>query len=291
MAGASSRFINEGYKPKYMLELTPGYTLFDAAVKSFEEFFGDAIFLFVTNSLEATLWVESRLSKLDSLKDYKIVTLDGVTKGQAETVYLGLKESYKDLILYENMSAVSDKAFYDKYKNLLVIFNIDTIRHNFKRDLDAFLESYCNLSDDADISNIALFDAIYDTDADQSKWSFCMCQGGSRGSDKLINRKILKTAEKEKIGPWCSTGLYIFPSVISYFDIYIKAATAQYGVSESTKVYDYYIAPLYNVLIDDKFQVGLTQDVTSYVLECDRDDVEFAGVPADYERLKSKYVR
>ena len=302
MAGASSRFISEGYKPKYMLELKPGYTMFRAALESFKDFFADAIFLFITNSLDTTLWVESQLSTMNAVKTYKIVTLDGVTKGQAETVYLGLRDSYSDFIQYEMNSALHNKSFYNHYQNMLVVFNIDTIRHNFRQDLDALLEdSYADMlmrSEGTNVqayyhtldpSNIALFDAIYDPDADPTKYSFCSCTDVVSRDGITVHHAIAQTVEKKQIGPWCSTGLYIFPNSQTYIAIYKTAITKYAAMTNSEELYNYYIAPLYNILVKTANPVDLAQNVTCYVLPCDRKNVDFAGVPADYEKLRLKY--
>ncbi|MGV1717167.1 glycosyltransferase family 2 protein [Vibrio furnissii] len=111
MAGMSSRFFKAGYsKPKYMLE-AKGKTLFEHSVLSFEKYFKDELFVFVIrNVYETKKFVIDQVKKL-GIKEFKIVCLDVETKGQAETVFLGL-------------DGVDDNES-------LTIFNIDTFRPEF----------------------------------------------------------------------------------------------------------------------------------------------------------------
>lgn len=111
MAGMSSRFFNAGYsKPKYMLE-AKGKTLFEHSVLSFEKYFKDELFVFVIRDVyETKKFVIDQVKKL-GIKDFKIICLDVETKGQAETVFLGL-------------DSVDDNES-------LTIFNIDTFRPEF----------------------------------------------------------------------------------------------------------------------------------------------------------------
>ncbi|HDV0904484.1 TPA: glycosyltransferase family 2 protein [Vibrio fluvialis] len=111
MAGMSSRFFKAGYsKPKYMLE-AKGKTLFEHSVLSFEKYFKDELFVFVIRDVyETRKFVIDQVKKL-GIKDFKIVCLDVETKGQAETVFLGL-------------DGIDDNES-------LTIFNIDTFRPEF----------------------------------------------------------------------------------------------------------------------------------------------------------------
>lgn len=111
MAGMSSRFFKAGYsKPKYMLE-AKGKTLFEHSVLSFEKYFKDELFVFVIRDVyETKKFVIDQVKKL-GIKDFKIICLDVETKGQAETVFLGL-------------DGIDDNES-------LTIFNIDTFRPEF----------------------------------------------------------------------------------------------------------------------------------------------------------------
>lgn len=114
MAGLSSRFFKAGYtKPKYMLE-AHGITLFEHSVKSFEKYFSTENFLFIIRDVyQTSVFVEQKAKAL-GIKSFEIVTLKEETRGQAETVYLGLK-----------------KSNCEEYESL-TIFNIDTFRPNFR---------------------------------------------------------------------------------------------------------------------------------------------------------------
>lgn len=242
MAGESSRFFNAGYTvPKYMLPLGDE-TVFDKSVRSFQDYFDNAFFIFVVrNDKYDTFEFVDDHAKLLGIKYYDIQILKEPTKGQAETVYKS--------IINHHLEYSADE---------LVIFNIDTIRHNLSIPIGNF-SSY--------------FDAFYDKDPDEKKWSFCKPLESSPMC-------IAATAEKQKISNWCSTGLYIFGSVQTYSYAYTKACKSD--------DYNYYIAPLYNILIPK----GMWEEPTkssNYILECQKEDVEFSGVPTEYEELKIKY--
>ena len=112
MAGISSRFFNAGFtQPKYMLE-AQGDTLFAHAVKSFAHYFEQEPFLFIIRDVFGTkAFIEKEVDRL-GIKQAHIVTLEDETRGQAETVYLGLQAL-----------AAEDGP--------ITIFNIDTFRPGF----------------------------------------------------------------------------------------------------------------------------------------------------------------
>jgi len=113
MAGQSRRFRESGYaRPKYELPLQ-GESLFARCVRSFERYFDSEPFLFVARrQFEAERFVAAECERL-GIRDFRTVTLDQPTRGQAETVLLGLRQAHcpgNDAIL---------------------IFNIDTIRPGY----------------------------------------------------------------------------------------------------------------------------------------------------------------
>ena len=127
MAGLSSRFFEAGYKePKYKL-VANGKSLFDHSVLSFKHYFSDTPFIFIIRDVFNTLeFVQERCVEL-GLKKYEIITLEEETKGQAETVYLGVKH----LAL----------------NTPITIFNIDTFRQNYRipsivNSCDGYLEVF-----------------------------------------------------------------------------------------------------------------------------------------------------
>ncbi|MCD9537588.1 glycosyltransferase family 2 protein [Photobacterium carnosum] len=111
MAGLSSRFFNAGYtQPKYMLE-AHNESLFDHAVNSFAALFETELFVFIIRDVYQTRqFVETRINAL-GIKQFHITVLNQETRGQAETVALGLTEI--------------------NYQGPITIFNIDTFRPHF----------------------------------------------------------------------------------------------------------------------------------------------------------------
>ena len=112
MAGLSSRFFKAGYElPKYMLEARKD-NLFCHSVKSFQEYFVSEKFVFIVRDVFNTPdFVRLQCLKL-GISDYDIITLNEETRGQAETVALGLSK-------------------YKSFTDSITIFNIDTFRPNF----------------------------------------------------------------------------------------------------------------------------------------------------------------
>lgn len=181
MAGLSSRFKKAGFdKPKYMLE-AKGQTLFNHSVLSFEKYFNTEEFLFIVLDVHDTpKFVEKSATEL-GISNYKIVVLDKPTRGQAETVYLGLK-------------AISLGA-----TTAITIFNIDTFRPGFSypdsfniNDVDGYLETFIGTG---------------------ANWSNVLPK--SKGSDRVV-----KTAEKQEISEFCCTGLYYFRSAEKFMQLF-----------------------------------------------------------------------
>lgn len=113
MAGLSSRFFKAGFKlPKYMLE-AHGKTLFEHSVLSFEHYFATHPFVFIVRDVfETPQFVEAKAQAL-GIKDFRVVTLQDETRGQAETVYLALKALNVE-------------------QGPITLFNIDTFRPGFR---------------------------------------------------------------------------------------------------------------------------------------------------------------
>lgn len=227
MAGLSSRFVEVGMAPKYTLKVKPFETMFDFALKSFEQWFDTAKFIIVVKDQYAMDFAKSHCDVL-GIKDYNILNLGQTTRGQAETTYNGLCEYHLD---------DSDDT--------LMIFNVDSQRRNIKLPDDDIWDT--------------LFDAFYDEDT-KPIWSFCKV-------DK--NDNVIKTAEKNKISHWCSTGLYVFRSAKLFSDAYSEA----YQDSN----YNFYISSLYNNL----------KGMTNRLLKCDKNDLDVIGTPEQYNEYIS----
>lgn len=238
MAGLSSRFFKAGYvKPKYQLLLPNKLTMFEWAVKSFEEYFQTDSFIFIVrNVYETEEFVEKMCLNL-GIVNFNIVVLDKETRGQADTVYLGLKE-------IENKIDISSEELY--------IFNIDSYRHEFKKpDISKKCDGYLE---------------VFEGEGDH--WSFIEI------SD---NKRVIRTTEKERISNLCSDGLYYFKSVKKYLNLVEK------GIEENNFVRgELYIAPLYNLLIQDGSDI-------KYNL-IDRADIDFCGTPAEFMDISSKIL-
>lgn len=227
MMGKSSRFFSAGYNvPKYMLPIGRG-TVFTYALSSFRDYFYNTSFLFLVRpDFNTKEFVEAQVEGLGIL-DYKIIVLLNETSGQADTVMQGVKDYTDD--------------------TPLIIFNIDSIRHDFvvpeKNDFgDCFLEVFKGHGD---------------------SWSFV----------KLNEHgNVIKTTEKIRISSLCSNGLYGFAKLGDFRSAYNlggQQCLLEYG--------EIYIAPLYNVLI------GMGLDIRC--IEIPMTQMEFCGTPIEYESL------
>jgi len=100
-------------------------------------------------------------------------------------------------------------------------------------------------------------------------WSFVEPDQNSEG-------RVIRTTERVRISDLCCTGLYTFNSAELHSD-YAQKAKASGSWEEYAN--EFYVAPIYNDLIED----GL---YASYNL-IPEDEVLFCGVPEDYEALQS----
>ncbi|WP_241303202.1 glycosyltransferase family 2 protein [Burkholderia stabilis] len=230
MVGLSSRFFKAGFtKPKFQLDLA-GESVFARAVRSFDHYFKTDRFLFITRQdYDTPAFVERELARLN-VEDYTIKTLHHDTRGQAETVSLGLDDTPDDEPLY--------------------IFNIDTFRYRYRKpefvsDCDGYLE-------------------VFEGSGDH--WSFVAPGPGHRA---------IRTTEKERISNLCSDGLYYFKRRSDF-----ESALEHARKTDSTVKGEYYIAPLYNYLIDDGA-------IIKYDL-IDMADIDFCGTPDEFELLKQQ---
>jgi hypothetical protein len=129
MAGLSKRFTDSGYTlPKYMLYAREK-SLFNLAVSSFEAYFQTEKFLFIARDVYCTKEFIEKECELLGIAFFEVIVLDKPTRGQAETVYLGVLASEM-----EDSEAI-------------LIFNIDTFRPNFRfpvnlSNWDGYLEVF-----------------------------------------------------------------------------------------------------------------------------------------------------
>ena len=89
MAGLGSRFREAGYTvPKYQIEVK-GKTLFDWSMSSLENFFNESFIFIVRREDNATNFIRTTCAALGI--DGKIIELDRLTRGQAETALFASK--------------------------------------------------------------------------------------------------------------------------------------------------------------------------------------------------------
>jgi NDP-sugar pyrophosphorylase family protein len=139
----------------------------------------------------------------------------------------------------------------------ITVFNIDTIRPGYRHpvDIQAKCEGYLE---------------VFSGEGDN--WSFAELESDD-------SNLVIRTAEKTPISQWCSTGLYYFSSKNEYlktFDEYCQEEAKNYGGGE------YYIAPMYNLLIASSKIVRANKISIS--------EVFFSGVPIEYEALKDQSI-
>lgn len=234
MAGKSSRFFNAGYDiPKFMLPLNKS-NVFREAVKSFKKYFEDELFLFITkNDFGVEDFVKKECISL-GVKKFKIVVLTEDTRGQADTVKIGLDKS-----------SINNKDH-------MYVFNIDSIRVNFKKPDPVFL------------NNTSGYLEVFEDEGEH--WSFI---------EPLENNYVKRTTEKIKISNLCSNGLYYFSSVDLFNELF----------TEFEKINDYkelFIAPMYNILISKGHEV-------KYKLLAENQTL-FSGTPDEYMYLFKNYT-
>lgn len=130
----------------------------------------------------------------------------------------------------------------------IVVFNIDTFRRNLKfpdfiHECDGFLE-------------------VFEGEGDN--WSYAKPAGDG-------SLRVIETAEKNPISNLCSTGLYYFKSGQTFIELFERAKNNKSGLVNN----EYYIAPLYNLLIADG--ADIRYDLVSL------EDITFCGVPDEYD--------
>ena len=193
MAGLSQRFRDAGFcQPKYMLDLH-GRTLFAHSVLSFEHYFNSDEFLFVARDEADTPAFVAREAAELGIAKFRIAVLSGPTRGQAETVSLGLRQA----------------ASHDDEP--LLIFNIDTFRPGFRLP---------------DAPWMAKADGYLEVmHGDDPGFSY------ARADPTSTDQRVLETVEKRVISNLASTGVYYFARA-RLFDDAFRAQSAGPGESE-----------------------------------------------------------
>ena len=204
MAGLSARFTNQGYTlPKYML-FAGNQSLFRIAVSSFSSQFSTAHFVFLYRNIFDTKAFITAECALLSIKNSTLIEVEKPTKGQAETVKIGI-----DFLLQKGI------------EDEMMVFNADTAKMSFVlppfiQDTDGYLEVF---------------------EGEGEHWSFVA------PLEHHINR-VARTTEKVRISNLCSNGLYHFKTMQLFMEAYHKSFNSTVHTGE------YYIAPMYNALIE-----------------------------------------
>lgn len=129
----------------------------------------------------------------------------------------------------------------------IFIFNIDSRREFFSKpnwieEVDGYLELFIGEGD---------------------HWSFAKIDE---------NFSVLKTSEKIRISDYCSNGLYYFKN-FNIFNIAFQDQVNNFKLEKN----EYYVAPLYNFLIQSKYLIK------AQVIN--KKDILFCGTPKEYEDI------
>ena len=133
----------------------------------------------------------------------------------------------------------------------IYIFNIDTFRHEFvKPNLAQTCEGYLEVFR-----------------GEGEHWSFIELDE---------NDTVIRTTEKERISDLCSDGLYYFKSARLFQQLFEFSQANRLHIKG-----ELYIAPMYNLMIQQNMQV-------CYVL-IELSQIDFCGTPDEYQALLKKY--
>lgn len=181
---------------------------------------------------------------------------------QSECSRLGIKQ-YRVIIIPSATSgqaetvAIGLRLAHINGDTPLTIFNIDTFRRNFLTPHNL------------DLKSIAGYLEVFRGTG--NNWSYVAPHATCSG-------RVAFTTEKVPVSDLCCTGLYYFSSANLYlqvFDEYSRCAADKMGLSEL------YVAPMYNLLIEDKREV--------LYHEIERSEVVFCGTPTEYQDFVSAH--
>lgn len=197
MAGLSERFTRAGFAvPKYMLH-AHGRSLFRHAVEGFLRHGRAMRPLFIARDVAGTAAFIAAECEAMGLAGYDLHLLDAPTRGQAETVALGLA----------GRAGVDDPA---------MIFNIDTFRPGWQPParfaldaVDGYLEVF---------------------EGEGVNWSFVAPRDPGA-------QTVARTTEKDPISNLCCTGLYHFRRSGDFVDAFTAAAAAGAGSWSAGELY------------------------------------------------------
>lgn len=171
---------------------------------------------------------------------------------EKEVKKLGIKE-YELVCLPEETLGQADTVYqgvsHISSDEEIYIFNIDSRIIDFTKpdwveECDGYLEVFRGEGD---------------------HWSFALPENAE-------SKKVIQTAEKERISDLCSDGLYYFKQKSVFEKLFLQAIK-----SGNTAKNEYYIAPLYNDLI--------TQGGKVYYDLISNDKILFCGTPDEYHNI------
>lgn len=165
---------------------------------------------------------------------------------------LGIKE-YKIAILEKTTRGQAETVYEGiiqakiPHDESITIFNIDTFISDYQfpssiNDWDGFLEVFKGKG---------------------SNWSYAR-------TENEFSTKVIETAEKKEISEFCSTGLYYFQTT----DLFNKAYIETYLNRIEKTFNEFYVAPLYNILIQYRLNI--------HINVIDREKLQFCGIPEEY---------
>lgn len=231
MAGHGNRFKEAGYRiPKYLIEVK-GKKLLQYSLESLPLDLATNIIFIALREHQENFNIEKEIKSVLKNKSFKLILLDDVTEGQAQTV-------------------LKARDYLDN-KTDLIIYNIDTY---FKSNT---LEE--RLLDDRKKKD-GILGAFK---SNGTNWSFAKVTGEGI---------VMETAEKIPISDNALTGFYHFTDPLDFID------TAEYFISKKQKYKnEYYVAPMYNRLID-KDRLFVLDFVSNFIA---------LGTPEEVEAFKN----
>tara|TARA_B110000211_G_scaffold77303_1_gene90629 strand:- start:4273 stop:4995 length:723 start_codon:yes stop_codon:yes gene_type:complete len=194
MVGLSSRFFKKGYtKPKYMLTLNEK-SVFEHSVSSFSYYFKTLPFLFIVRSdFDTPAFVEQEVKQM-GIADYRIIVLNTETKGQAETVFMGLSRI--------------------DYSGDITIFNIDTFRPDFRLpayEKDGFVEVFKGEGDNWSYAKPIDGSTLIAEMAEKNRISDLCCTGLYHFSSTELFFDAYQQQLKTPATQWQAGELYVAP--------------------------------------------------------------------------------
>lgn len=233
MAGLSSRFAKAGYdKPKYYLDVGAGLNLFQASLQGFSNYFGqdDFCFIYLDSYVDGDTIREWAAAIGLPPAQCHTIGLPKPTKGQADTIRHGILDT---------VGPGSEEV---------VIFNIDTVYHDFRKPAVQPNDPRLNYLDVTEMPG--------------DHWSFVDPDDTQPG----LARRVV---EKQRISALCSVGLYGFESAALFLDLHAQHYTTGHAETEE------YVAPMYQALIDAGASV--------HYRTMPRTQFDFLGTPQEYQ--------